>query len=350
MMIVRCDANPQWGMGHLTRCRALAMALHQLGMTVAMVGPERAYAQAGDEQWFTHWQPMAWHDDTTTGAHQLLDLAEKWQADGLILDEPRAGEAYQQVLFEAGLPWLQFDGTAQKPLWASWVLNALPSANASDYAKVLRNPAATLLLGPAYAVLRPEFAAVRGATKSAQPFHILVSFGGGDDRGAMAWCIQALLPLLSEHTHLKIISGRANPRNASNLAQIPASHSAWVDYAIQPDAPWAIMAQCHMAVMASGTTAHEANCCQLPMVLVSLVDNQHAPGQSWATAQQGQYLGPWETVQAHTLLQTVAQCQQHWRDGHRTAPPLVDGQGAARVAQALKSLYTRQHSHGAIHA
>ena len=61
------------------------------------------------------------------------DLAEKWQADGLILDEPRAGEAYQQALFEAGLPWLQFDGTAQKPLWASWVLNALPSANASDY-------------------------------------------------------------------------------------------------------------------------------------------------------------------------------------------------------------------------
>ena len=37
MMIVRCDANPQWGMGHLTRCRALAVALHQLGMPMHKV-------------------------------------------------------------------------------------------------------------------------------------------------------------------------------------------------------------------------------------------------------------------------------------------------------------------------
>ena len=350
MMIVRCDANPQWGMGHLTRCRALASALHQLNIPVAMVGPELTYALASDEALFEHWQPMAWHEAQSLGANQLMALAEQWQADGLILDEPRADEAYQKVLFDAGLPWLQFDGTAQKPLWASWVLNALPSANASDYAKVLRNPAATLLLGPSYAVLRSEFAAVRSATKSARPFNILLSFGGGDDRGAMAWCIKALLPLLGEHTHLKIISGQANPRNASNLAQIPASHSAWVDYAIQPHAPWSIMAQCHLAVMASGTTAHEANCCQLPMVLVSLVDNQHAPGQSWATAQQGQYLGPWETVAAHSLFQTVTQCLKDLRRGQRSLPTLVDGQGATRVAQALQTLFTRQHCHGAIHA
>ncbi len=350
MMIVRCDANPQWGMGHLTRCRALAMALHHLGMPVAMVGPELTYALASDKALFEHWQPMAWHEAQSLGANQLMALAEKWDATGLILDDPRLGEAYQQTLFKAGLKWLQFDGTAKKPLWANWVLNALPSANASEYAKVLRNPEASLLLGPSYAVLRPEFEAVRGAVKNENPLSILVTFGGGDDRGAMAWCIKALLPLLGEHTHLKIISGQANPRNASNLAQIPASHSVWIDYAIQPDAPWAIMAQCHLAVMASGTTAHEANCCQLPMVLVSLVDNQHAPGQSWATAQQGQYLGPWESVAALTLFQTVTQCLQDLRGGHRSTPTIVDGQGAARVAQALKTLFTRQHTHGAIHA
>lgn len=342
MMIVRCDANPQWGMGHLTRCRALASALNAIGIPVAMVGPELAYAQAGDEKLFIHWQPMAWHDDTTSGAHQLLTLAEQWQAEGLILDEPRADEVYQKVLFDARLPWLQFDGTAQKPLWASWVLNALPSANVGDYAKVLRNPAATLLLGPSYAVLRTEFEAVHGSVKSEQPVNILVSFGGGDDRGAMAWCINALLPLLGEHTHLKIISGQANPRNASNVAQIPASHGAWIDYAIQPDEPWAIMAQCHMAVMASGTTAHEANCCRLPMVLMSVVNNQHAPGLAWQQAGQAQYLGPWESVSKSTLQLSVAQSMQDIRSGKPKVQTLVDGLGAIRVAQAIQSLI---HSH-----
>ena len=350
MMIVRCDANPQWGMGHLTRCRALAVALQQRGMSVAMVGPAREYAQAGDEDLFTHWLPMAWNGDTAAGAQQLLSCVDSWDAQGLILDEPRADEAYQKVLFDAGLPWLQFDGTAQKPLWASWVLNALPSARADAYAQVLRNPQASLLLGPTYALLRPEFAALHGAAKRADRLNILVSFGGGDDRGAMVWCIKALLPMLGEHTHLKIISGQANPRNASNRDQIPASHSAWIDYAIQPDAPWDTMAQCHLAVMASGTTAHEANCCQLPMVLVSLVDNQHAPGQAWATAQQAQYLGPWESVDASTLSQSVADAIDALCGGRTPASTLVDGLGAARVAQALESHFSRHHHHGALHA
>jgi len=350
MMIVRCDANSQWGMGHLTRCRALASALYQCGIPVAMLGPDRQYAQASDAGLFAYWHPMDWHEDTTTGAQQLLFWAEKWQADALILDEPRADEAYQRVLWDAGLPWLQFDGMAQKPLWASWVLNALPSACDKEYAKVLRNPHASLLLGPSYAVLRPEFAEVRNAVKSTQTLNILLSFGGGDDRGAMAWSINALLPLLDQNTRLKIISGKANPRNESNKALIPQSHWQWIDYHIQPDAPWSIMAQCHMAVMASGTTVHEANCCHLPLVLVSLVDNQHAPGMAWDTAEQAQYLGPWEAVEQFTLMNIVAHGIQDVRAGRQKINPLVDGLGAARVAQSLQSHFTRQTSHGAIHA
>ena len=338
MMIVRCDANPQWGMGHLTRCRALSVALQQRGMSVAMVGPARKYAQAGDEDVFTHWLPMAWNGDTAAGARQLLRCVDAWDAQGLILDEPRADEAYQKVLFDAGLPWMQFDGTAQKPVWASWVLNALPSARADAYAQVLRNPQASLLLGPTYALLRPEFAALHGATKRADRLNILVSFGGGDDRGAMAWCIKALLPILGEHTHLKIISGQANPRNASNQDQIPASYSAWIDYAIQPAAPWTLMSQCHMAVMASGTTAHEANCCRLPMVLVSVVENQHKPGLAWQHAGQAQYLGPWESVSESTLQHSVAQCRQAILSSDTGIQTMVDGRGAARVAKAIINL------------
>ncbi|NBX56050.1 MAG: hypothetical protein EBT70_13500 [Betaproteobacteria bacterium] len=166
----------------------------------------------------------------------------------------------------------------------------------------------------------------------------------------MAWCIQSLLPLLGEDTRLKIISGQANPRNASNLTLIPPSHRAWIEYAIQPDEPWTIMAQCHMAVLASGTTVYEANCCRLPMVLLSLVDNQHAPGQAWGKAQQARYLGPWETVQADTFRHTVAHCLKVLSGGGFDFNSLVDGQGAARVALAVQSHFTRQKGNGVIDA
>ena len=338
MILIRCDANEQWGMGHLTRCRALAYALHDLGISVSMVGPSKEWMQPEDAAIFSHWHPMAWQDDQAAGVQQCLELAQHWQAVGLVLDEPRADETCQQALFKSGLPWLQFDGTAQKPLWASAVLNALPDANASAYARVLQNPQAALLLGPQYAVLRSEFEAAHRADKKAEPFKILLTLGGGDDRGALAWCLKALLPMLDANTCLQVISGRANPRNMENLEWVRKTNSPWIDYAIQPTAPWTLMSQCHMAVMASGTTAHEANCCRLPMVLVSVVENQHNPGLAWQQAGQAQYLGPWESVSESTLQHSVAQCRQAIRSSTTDVQTLVDGRGASRVAQAIINL------------
>ena len=338
MILIRCDANAEWGMGHLTRCRALAYALHELDMSVSMVGPAKDLMQPNDAEVFTHWQPMAWHDDQASGVQQLLALAHKWKAVGLVLDEPRADETFQKALFNAGLPWLQFDGTAQKPLWASAVLNALPDANASAYAKVLQNPQTTLLLGPQYAVLRSEFETAQRAGKHIDPFNILVTFGGGDDRGALLWCLKAVSPMLGAHIRLQVISGHANPRNVENLEWIANTGHPWIEYAIQPPAPWTLMSQCHMAVMASGTTAHEANCCRLPMVLVSVVNNQHTPGLAWQQAGQAQYLGPWESVSESALQDSVAQSMQDIRSGKPDTQTLVDGLGANRVAKAIQHL------------
>jgi len=338
MILIRCDANAEWGMGHLTRCRALAYALHALDLSVSMVGPAKDLMQPNDAEVFTHWQPMVWHDDQASGVQQLLALAHKWKAVGLVLDEPRLDETYQKALFQSGLPWLQFDGTAQKPLWASAVLNALPDAHESAYAKVLQNPQATLLLGPQYAVLRSEFEAAHRVGKHNYPFKILVTFGGGDDRGALLWCVDALSPMLGEHIRLQVISGEANPRNEKNLEWIANTGHPWIEYAIQPPAPWALMSQCHMAVMASGTTAHEANCCRLPMVLLSVVNNQHAPGLAWQQAGQAQYLGSWESVSESILQDSVAQCMQAIRTNSPKAQALVDGQGANRVAHAIQNL------------
>ena len=70
MILIRCDAKEQWGMGHLTRCRALAYALHALDMSVSMVGPAKEWMQPEDADIFTHWHPMVWQDDQAAGVQQ----------------------------------------------------------------------------------------------------------------------------------------------------------------------------------------------------------------------------------------------------------------------------------------
>jgi UDP-2,4-diacetamido-2,4,6-trideoxy-beta-L-altropyranose hydrolase len=176
MMLVRCDASEQWGMGNLMRCRALAQALHDEGVAMAMVGPGMDMQQAGDSKLFHHWFPMPWQEHAVDNAKQLLGLSRELKAKVLVVDDPRANEAFQQVVYASQIPWLQFDGTATQPIWANWVLNALPHAKASAYAEVVRNPSAQLLLGPQFAVLRKEF-----ANAAQQQVH--KNDGGGYDSG-----------------------------------------------------------------------------------------------------------------------------------------------------------------------
>ena len=334
MIVMRCHASDQWGLGNLTRCRALARALKAEGSQVAMVGPSIEMQQPGDVETFEHWQPLDWQNQSTENARELLEIANQFKAQSLVIDDPRADADFQEILYAEKIKWLQFDGTATKPMWANWILNALPSANAHTYSTVVRNPSARLLLGPMYAVLRQEFARTEKKPKlNPDDISILLIFGGGDDRGAIAWCLQSLKPLLNKNTKLKIISGSANPQNNTNLKIIEGISKEQIEYFIQPAHPWEIMSTCDLAVMASGTTVHEVNVFQLPMVLMSVVENQDKPGQAWAQAAGAKYLGDWNQLHSELLRESVL---SQLKELHmQKTPALVDGLGASRVAKVL---------------
>ena len=334
MIVMRCHASVQWGLGNLTRCRALAQALRAEGAQVAMVGPSIEMQQPGDAETFDYWLAMDWQNQSTENAKQLLEVATQLKAHALVIDDPRADDDFQQILYAAKMKWLQFDGTASKPMWAHWILNALPSANAQAYATVVRNPSASLLLGPMYAVLREEFARTEKKPKlNPDDISILLIFGGGDDRGAIAWCLKSLNPLLNKNTKLKIISGSANPQNNINLKVIEGISKEQIEYFIQPAHPWEIMSTCDLAVMASGTTVHEVNVFQLPMILMSVVENQDKPGQAWAQALGAKYLGDWTQLHSELLRDSVQSLLQQIH--MQNTPALVDGLGASRVAKVM---------------
>ena len=198
----------------------------------------------------------------------------------------------------------------------------------------MRNPSARLFLGPRYAVLRQEFAStVKKSNSSTDVTTVLMTFGGGDDRGALAWCLKSLQPIINKKIKLKIISGATNPHNNNNLKMLEAISNVHIEYFIQPAAPWEIMSECDLAVMASGTTVHEVNVFQVPMVLMSLVENQDKPGQAWAKAVDATYLGDWTKLESDLLRDSV---QAQLQKLHvRKTPPLVDGLGASRISKVL---------------
>lgn len=334
MVVFRCNAGPEIGFGHLVRCRALAHALHEKGEHCVMVGPDQSYAKPADHEIFEDWIPVPDWPSSADDAQRLIDVAQAQQAKWLVLDDYRVDETYQLALRKLGLRWLQFDGSASKPLWADIILNASPSARAEDYSAMVRNPNAQLLLGPAYAILRPEFQDVIPCEPGRRVKRILLTFGGGDDRGANQFVLSALLPIISPDQHLVVISGASNPNNASLKQWIENHGKERVSLFIDPEHVAPLFASCDIAVMAGGTSVYEALRCGVYPVIFSIVDNQRQHIKAWAEKGCVKYLGDYEDLDKVSLVQATQTLLSS--TVQFSCEKLIDSKGATRVAAQIK--------------
>ena len=365
-ILLRCDANPQLGIGHVARCQALAAALYARGAECIVVGPGREYqTSTAVREWIPHPfggfeakaedEAEAEADATLADAESLAAIAKHHQADWLVLDDYRVNEAYQRVLGKHACRWLQFDGASTQTLWADLVLNSSPAARAENYQKRLGNPATQLLLGPRYAILRTEFAAPNCSGEAAipprldragdTPIRVYLNFGGGDDRGALRWCAQTLLEAFPRPLHLKLVSGQQNPHNEA-LGQWASSQGHRLEFLVNPPNLAAHLRACDLAILSGGMSCYEADSCGLPMLLVPLVPNQVAHARAWAEHGRAYLLEGWPEVSPAALRAALMQCVAEWEGiqqrpqltdglGARQRPQLTDGLGAQRVAELL---------------
>lgn len=343
MILFRTNAGPQVGFGHLTRCRALAMALRRAGKRCVMVGPDSAHAKPEDDSIFDEWVPVSSWSSSQKDALNTIEIAQRHQADWLVLDDYRIDEAYQLALKAAGLRWLQFDGTANQLLWADIVLNANAGARLEDYQTVLRNPNARLLLGPRYAIMRPEFDQIMRQEPGHAVKNVLLTFGGGCDRGANQFVLSKLLPLTAPCLRFVVVSGARNPNNCKIKRWIEANGEGRVTLHLEPDLVSPLFASCQLAVTAGGTTTAELAALGIPFVTVAVAVNQKAQCEAWEYHGISLHAGSLicesisERIEAHFKRLLTNPHERFERS--RLAIKFSDGRGAYRVLQCLKKKF-----------
>jgi spore coat polysaccharide biosynthesis predicted glycosyltransferase SpsG len=164
---------------------------------------------------------------------------------------------------------------------------------------------------------------------------VLVTFGGGDDRGAversLGWLDQA-----GFRGRRVILTGSTNP----NLPRLRALAMASGEVELH-EANWdpaSLMAECQLAMCAGGTTLHELACLGEPTVMVTIAENQVAPARAWQEAGLGTVLGELGSVRDEVASALLKSCLA---DGERRlamakrAWDMQDGRGAERVAREL---------------
>jgi UDP-2,4-diacetamido-2,4,6-trideoxy-beta-L-altropyranose hydrolase len=337
-VVFRADVSARIGTGHLRRCIALGKYLFDAGIGVHFLARGQhadCFAEAGQFA-----EANVQMEPATCGLDDAIRTVEYCRdvgADRLVVDHYDADEAYQRVLADARLRWMQFDGAAAMPLWADWIVSTSPAANEATYRPLQRRTDMRLLLGPRYAVLREEFGRIRKprcARDAAR--RLLLTFGGGDDRGATLFCLRELSGM--NDFEMSIFASSYGPQVGA-IRHWMQSH---------PDVPSMLflddpqiarhMADADIAITAGGTTTFELATLGVPALILQIAENQRGNAESWDRLGVAVNLGSLEELNAEALrhqLAALAGDQARRQEMMRVGQSSVDGGGAERLAREL---------------
>jgi UDP-2,4-diacetamido-2,4,6-trideoxy-beta-L-altropyranose hydrolase len=336
--LFRCDVSPNVGTGHFRRCLVLAKELKELGAGVFFACRMTDFEAHKELSLLCDdWTPIEWSLPIESDAQEVLDLYKHYQIDIAVIDHYRINVEYQLKLYKSGVRWLQFDGNAQHPLWADWVINPRLDAKMCDYTSLRQRDDTQFLLGPAYAFLRREFIhQYNRVCFNKQVKEILITFGGGDDRGAIAFCLEATKKLFPDVKRV-VLTTSENPRNG-DIARWMKKNRVKSELIVDDPEIARRMAEADMGIVSGGMTTFETSAMGLPCLIVQIAENQKLNAKAWHEAGVSINLGSLEELNKEVLCQQVQSLIERPKERenmHMAGRSLVDCRGAKRVARKL---------------
>lgn len=294
----RADASLHIGTGHVMRCLTLADALAACGVQSQFICRQHeghlidfirskgyiAHALALEEPQTEQELPHShW-----LGASQAQDVAAcvpilaKHPPDWLVVDHYALDTRWECALAPYYRKLMVVDDLADRHHACDLLLDQTFGRSADDYRPLVPNHC-QLLCGSAYALLRPEFAALRSYSlkRRAQPAlrQLLVTMGGVDKDNATGQVLQALrhCPLPAD-CHVTVVMGGTAPwlnsvRDQAQTLPWPTTVLVGVNHMAQ------LMADSDLAIGAAGATSWERCCLGLPTIMLVLAENQKYAAQ-----------------------------------------------------------------------
>jgi UDP-2,4-diacetamido-2,4,6-trideoxy-beta-L-altropyranose hydrolase len=343
--LFRVDASPAMGTGHVMRCLALAEGLHDLGHGCHFLLAESTAAL--DERLAREGVVIERIDgaaDAGRAGEATCGYAAAIAAAAIIVDGYQFDAAWRRRVHGLGRPVLSFfDHRPEAAVGADIVLNAAAEPGDERYRALA--PAATWLLGSAYALLRRDLreALVKPPLSLADRGSILVTFGGSDPLRLTLPTIRALVAAGVETTLDVVLGGSVE--NASELAGQLSILSRGVRVHRDPPAMGLLMRGAGLAVSAAGGTVGELAAFGVPSLIVTVAENQEAGARRAAEAGWCRVL---DGRRSDAPGQIAAATATLWRDlaerqvMAERVKGLVDGQGVVRVCRALLEAVARE--------
>lgn len=315
---LRADASFQMGNGHVMRCLTLADSLKQSGVECHFLCREHPghliefirdkgypvfilpYEQLGsvEPNGPAH---AAWLGSTQKEDEQFCQsILQALKPDWLVVDHYALDSRWERAMrYHCGRLMI-IDDLADRPHQCDVLLDQNLGRRLTDYAELVPREC-NIMIGPKYALLRPEFPALReySLNRRAQSKlqNILITMGGVDQHNAAGRVLSALKQCrLPDGIRISVAMGPKAPW----LKQIQA---------IAANMPWSTeilvnvsdmaqrMADCDLAIGAAGSTSWERCCMGVPTLMAVLAHNQVAIAEALTLSGAAILIGAPENVE-----------------------------------------------------
>ncbi|MBS0229043.1 MAG: UDP-2,4-diacetamido-2,4,6-trideoxy-beta-L-altropyranose hydrolase [Proteobacteria bacterium] len=363
-ILFRVDASLQIGTGHVMRCLALAGELRERGAECRFVcrtlagnlvgeierrgyqvhalpvgpGGDHPVATTDADPLHAAWLGVDWKTDVLQSAACVSGAGADW----LVIDHYALDARWECGMRSLAAQMMVIDDLADRPHACDLLLDQTLGRQASAY-QLIAAPECGLMLGPSYALLRPEFTALRGYSlaRRTQPDvqHLLVSLGGVDRDDQTSRVLEALQgSKLPTGCRITVVMGAQAP--ALHAVQAKATTMKWAtEVRVDVLDMAALMADCDLAIGASGGSAWERCCMGIPTLAVVAATNQREGAAALHTANAAWNLGDTREADFDRALATaIDRCLEQpgtLRRMSEIASALIDGNGATRVALTM---------------
>lgn len=358
-VIFRADASLAIGTGHVMRCLTLADALRARGADCAFVCREHpghlldligkrgypvsvlplnqstpAYEIETHAPAHAHWLGGSWRDD----AGATLKAIGPDPADWVVVDHYALDSRWQSMLRGKCHRLMAIDDLADRDHACDLLLDQNLGRVEADY-KPLTPAGCTILAGPTYAILRPEFAALRGYSLSRRQGAalqcLLISMGGVDKDNYTVQILQALCGcVLPAELKIQVVLGPQAPW-IDEVREAAAGMPRETEVLVGVSDMARLMADADLAIGAAGSTSWERCCMGLPALQIVLAPNQEAIARALQEHGAALAVNGTELHQELNAFFSRTDLANKLEELGQNASQITDGLGASRVADAI---------------
>lgn len=338
--LVRADASVEIGTGHVVRCGTLADALIKHGWSVTLASRGlpgdlvRSIGSSGIEMLpipedLAIADEPAWLEPRLAPAHPLL-IVDHYQIDSVWLGRARA---WAPTIFA-------IDDLGDRALPVDLVLNQNLGAEETRYRSLVL-ASARILVGPRFALLRPEFSAAhdRQRARSGRIDRILVFMSGADGPDVTRRAAEAAVAV---GVPVDVVVGAAYPYLPA--LQRWVADRPLVELHVSTSAMASLMERADLAIGAPSSASWERCAVGLPSILVVLADNQLETGRLLAERGAALTLGWHTSIDIAPIEQAIRILQaepERVRAMSNAAAGITDGRGTERIIAEIGSLVDR---------